>query len=216
VRSRGEDTVCLRKLRAAGQLASLHAPHLYYYIVHGNNTFASDHFVLMARQVRGSRTAAATAAARLATSSHSHDGFRYDTTCTCTNHIGFAMHDGFVAYSTRMHMHHYGIAFACVAAVCARQASMAWKVQQDGRRRRTVTPTRYSRLVRLFDAMSAAGETLWRTEASALQRLCEPPHRAEPAWLGPLAFACDSARETIPLTRAIIMQSQSVSGSMSH
>ena len=46
-----EDSACTRKLRSAGTLATMHAPHLYYHMAHGNNTFGSDHFALMAKQV---------------------------------------------------------------------------------------------------------------------------------------------------------------------
>mmetsp|Transcript_50286 Transcript_50286/g.112968 ORF Transcript_50286/g.112968 Transcript_50286/m.112968 type:complete len:147 (+) Transcript_50286:101-541(+) len=82
-----EDSACTRKLRSAGTLATMHAPHLYYYMAHGNNTFGSDHFALMAKQ-----------------------------------------------------------------------ASMAWKVQGDGRRRRALTPARRQRLIRVFDAMGLASK----------------------------------------------------------
>ena len=135
--SRGEDSVCVRKLRAEGQLAAFHAPQLYYYLVHGNNTFAGDHFLLMAKQ-----------------------------------------------------------------------ASMAWKVQADGRRRRALTRPSYDRLLRLFDEVLRAGESLWHPDSSVLQRLLPPTERAE-VWLGPSAFACESG-DTVPLTRALIQGQQGV------
>uniref|UniRef100_A0A7S4BNA3 Glycosyltransferase 2-like domain-containing protein n=1 Tax=Chrysotila carterae TaxID=13221 RepID=A0A7S4BNA3_CHRCT len=45
----GEDTVCLQRLLSASRVALMHAPHLYVYTVHGNNTSSESHFQRMAR-----------------------------------------------------------------------------------------------------------------------------------------------------------------------
>mmetsp|Transcript_18017 Transcript_18017/g.41301 ORF Transcript_18017/g.41301 Transcript_18017/m.41301 type:complete len:212 (-) Transcript_18017:68-703(-) len=43
----GEDYICVQRLIGSGQLAQMHAPHLYVYTVHGNNTCNEAHFLRM-------------------------------------------------------------------------------------------------------------------------------------------------------------------------
>eukprot|EP00316_Scyphosphaera_apsteinii_P000984 CAMPEP_0119302962 /NCGR_PEP_ID=MMETSP1333-20130426/4472_1 /TAXON_ID=418940 /ORGANISM="Scyphosphaera apsteinii, Strain RCC1455" /LENGTH=521 /DNA_ID=CAMNT_0007305495 /DNA_START=129 /DNA_END=1696 /DNA_ORIENTATION=+ len=52
----GEDTICVQSLVAAGQVAMMHAPHLYMYTVHGNNTSSDAHFAAMVRAATGRRS----------------------------------------------------------------------------------------------------------------------------------------------------------------
>jgi len=56
----GEDTVCISRILSQAQLATLHAPHLYLYVVHGNNTSSARHFKSMARAAAGTSSATST------------------------------------------------------------------------------------------------------------------------------------------------------------